>query len=90
MGFVCSFSDRQDYVMKFEGREVRFDWSDMFGPLFLTKDGEPLKRQPTNGAIIEAAQRHRNAHMANFAPGCACKDIVVPIKRLGPQKDRNQ
>jgi hypothetical protein len=42
---VTSFG-KGPLLIRHEGREWRFDHSDMFGPLLLTKTGEVAQRQP--------------------------------------------
>lgn len=44
--FICSFVDRADQVVMVRGRKVRFDFSELFGPLLLDDEGNPLKKQP--------------------------------------------
>lgn len=42
---ICNFSDPHSYRIKINGRTHYFDWSDRFGPLFMTKDGRDLNNQ---------------------------------------------
>lgn len=39
---VCSFSDGQQYKLRYDGRVFYFDWSDRFGPCFESKDGRTI------------------------------------------------
>jgi len=46
---ICDFTTVADVRIVWNGRVVRFDFSRMFGPLFLRlTDGEPKKIQPIN------------------------------------------
>lgn len=46
--FVDSFVDDADVVSSCG--KYRWDFSAMFGPLFVRKNGEPLKKQPLPGS----------------------------------------
>lgn len=45
---ICNFTT----VANIQRGKVRFDFSDMFGPLFIRKNGEPLKNQPQPGRVL--------------------------------------
>lgn len=45
-GFIItSFTDAEGEAVV-NGKTVRWEFSDMFGPTFVNADGEPLKNQP--------------------------------------------
>ncbi|MCC6486429.1 MAG: hypothetical protein IT364_02935 [Candidatus Hydrogenedentes bacterium] len=45
---VCCFSHHFNVVANYKGRNYVFDFSPMFGPLFLDRvDGDPLDPQPS-------------------------------------------
>ena len=51
---VCSFTECEVYAIEVAGRTWRFEWSDMFGPLFVGARGEPLRTQPNPLAVLLA------------------------------------
>jgi hypothetical protein len=52
LGGNCSKCFHANYYG--EGNGYRWEFSPMFGPLFLKKNGEPLKRQPLTGKAWDA------------------------------------
>lgn len=61
---VCSFHDASGSAIV-AGRVVRWDFSVMFGPLFVSASGVPLKNQPSvtsrEWAAFEAWLKARHA-----------------------------
>lgn len=45
-GFFADGWGRGPFVIETDGKRYRFEDSDMFGPVFLDKHGDPQKRQP--------------------------------------------
>jgi hypothetical protein len=46
---LCNFTTVEDVQVSWNGRKIRFDFSERFGPLFLRLgDGEPKEIQPMN------------------------------------------
>lgn len=51
---ICSFTDDVTYRIVVEGREWRFDYGAMFGPLFVSARGRDLKNQPKHVSLLRA------------------------------------
>ncbi len=66
-GGNCSHCSHANYYG--EGGGYRWEFSPMFGPLFLKKDGEPLKRQPLTGKAWDAFMEWHARQEPSAAPG---------------------
>ena len=45
---IDSFTDGRDYRITVAGKEVRFEWSEIFGPLPVDADGEGVALGPSD------------------------------------------
>lgn len=54
---ILTVSDYMDQRIMVNGREWRFDFSKMFGPLWLRKDGEPRVCQNPKEEVWKAFQQ---------------------------------
>lgn len=53
---ICCFSDQADYKIRYGGKVHRFDWSDMFGPSAVDKQGRILDRRLPDRVIGAISQ----------------------------------